>query len=455
MEQPEKPTVIDDDSYSQTASPDSGAEDFDNPPPNLSFKEAIKQPSFKKFMVVLTVMGVIFLLLIIITMSYALGNLHHSTKRMHKLRMLAVDFDGDSVGQAFRQAYENVKGPSFPTLVFQSSDGLTQQDVYDEVFRGHYWAAVYTSPNATDNLLAALGNATIAQNYSAATAMHYVWNQARYTSVSNGAIQSSLSSLGDLTRKMVLGMFGSTLYSDYLSSSPTGKQLEVFGTPVGITAINIQPTPQLSSLMYNTICMVIVILVMFFYVLGTNVVAAELKIYACFDPLVSYFTRFAFAQAFGLVYSLVATGTIWWFREGWGVNGNQFVLTWLVYYLLMSIDFVLFDSMLCYFPPALMPCLILAWIVSNVMSSIVPMPLAHGFYHWAVALPGFNVYNLNSSIWSRGASPIAYRALPILFSWFVICFTTNIFGHMRRAKKAQAVAGLTRQQTQTLIREVV
>ncbi|VVT56851.1 uncharacterized protein SAPINGB_P005338 [Magnusiomyces paraingens] len=425
------------------------------PTAHLDFREAVATPVLQKFIKVLVIIGVIFMFLITVIMCYSYGNFHHATSRIHRVRILAVDFDEGIVGAAMLAGYESAKGKSFPTFIIKNSTDYTPELVFHEVFKGHYWGAIYTAHNASENLLAALSNSSLAATYDADTAIYYVWNQAHYTSVSNSVVESMLSAMGDITREVLIAMQGSDLYSKYLSDSPSLEQLEVFATPVGTTALNILKTTQLGAFLYNTIGMVIIMLIMFFFMIATNGVAVEFKIYARYSKLVSYCSRLGFAFVFAFLYSLLATGTIWWFREGWGVNGNQFVLTWLVYYLMMIVNFIFFDNIACFFPPLFFPVFVLCWIIMNVMSCILPQPLAPKFYHWTYALPAFNGYNLVSSIWARGASPVAYRALPILFGWLIILWPINIYGHHKRCRLARSAADASDQHTKEIMRETV
>ncbi|VVT56852.1 uncharacterized protein SAPINGB_P005339 [Magnusiomyces paraingens] len=419
-----------------------------------TFKEAIQTPDFKKFLGILGAAGTIFLLLITTMMCYALGNLHHSTTKVHNLRMLAVDLDGGAIGAAMISGLESAQALTFPRFIVDNTTDHTPESVYHEVFKGNYWGAVYAAENATEQLHAALGDAQIAAEYDPTTALYYVWNQAHYTSMSNGVIKSSLVSIGTITQRALVAMHGRAMFG-MVGQDPSDAQLQVLGTPVDSTEINIQPTPQLTAFLYNTICMVIVILIMFFFMLGTNMIAVENQIYAKVRPLVSFGTRHGFAFFFGFMYSLIATGAIWWFREGWVVNGNQFVLTWMSFWLMMAVNFVFLDCFACFFPPAVFPIVVLTWIIMNVMSAIVPLPLTPGFYHWSTALPGFNMYNLNTSIWARGASPIAYRALPILFGWLVISLVINVIGHYKRCEVARKAAGISCVDTRQILREAM
>lgn len=403
----------------------------------LSLLRIIKTKEGKKYITLLLVIGTIFFFLLTLLICYVFGCLFKATNKLKNIRILAVDLDGQMFGESLRAGYEMVKSDNFLTFDFVNDTYTTPEQISHQVFKGNYWGAIYTKSGSTESFLSALKDS--GSEFNSSDVLYYVWNQAHYTSVSNEVIYEILSEMGEITRTAFYQLFSSEIYKNYISDNATAKSLDYFLNPISISEINLQPTNQLESFAYNTLVIVIVCLIMFFFMMGSHLISVELQIYNKFSRKASFIFRQGLSVIFGLLYSLMLAGSIWWFREEWDVNGNQFVLTWMVFFLLMHVNFTFYDCFACFLPVFTFPIIIITWIIVSVMSCIVPMPLTPGFYHWAVSLPSFNAYNLLTSIWSKGASPIAYRALPILFGWDVILFSITIPGHVYRCKKAAGV----------------
>ncbi|KAH8588867.1 hypothetical protein B0O99DRAFT_638158 [Bisporella sp. PMI_857] len=148
-----------------------------------------------------------------------------------------------------------------------------------------------------------------------------------------------------------------------------------------------------------------------------------------------------------MVYTFVASITvacyIWGFREDWGVSGSQFILTWMVFWLYMHINFVIVDTMTAFVPAKFFAFFLLTWIIINVTSTIYPFELSPGFYRWGYALPAHEIYSLLVQVWSGGCNNQAYRALPILFAWEVVGMVSATVGMFYRNSKARKeISGL-------------
>lgn len=133
-------------------------------------------------------------------------------------------------------------------------------------------------------------------------------------------------------------------------------------------------------------------------------------------------------------------GYLWAFKEDWNVNGSQFCLTWMTLWLFMDINFLLFDAAATVVPMSGMPFIVFTWIIINVTSTVTPLELNPGFYRWSYALPGYEAYTVLQGIWTKGAVPQLYHALPILFSWWVVGWAAASFGHLRRCPMAKMEA---------------
>jgi hypothetical protein len=142
-----------------------------------------------------------------------------------------------------------------------------------------------------------------------------------------------------------------------------------------------------------------------------------------------------FRRIAGLLFTfgaaLCQTGYYWAFREDWDVNGTKFVLTWLTIWLLMHIHLLILDSISTIAPLPMMPFVVLFWVLVNVASAASPLELQPGFYHWGIVLPSHEAYSVMVTVWTGGAHNELYRALPILFSWWVLGNVTATLTHLR------------------------
>jgi Protein of unknown function (DUF3533). len=131
-------------------------------------------------------------------------------------------------------------------------------------------------------------------------------------------------------------------------------------------------------------------------------------------------------------------GYIWAYRESWGQRGSRFVLTWITMWLLMHINFLFFDITTAFIPIQFMPFIVLTWVILNVASTISPFELNPGFFHWGYALPSHEAYQILIQIWSGGCNNRLYRALPIMFSWWIVGVPIAVYAMQHRCRTAVA-----------------
>jgi hypothetical protein len=178
----------------------------------------------------------------------------------------------------------------------------------------------------------------------------------------------------------------------------------------------------------------------FFYLGTINSLSEGFKIYTRLNPHRIIIFRNLTSVAYTLAGSLCISGMIWAFRDNWSVNANQFVLTWMIFWLFAHINFLTLDSFTVWLPPHFVPMALISWAILNVTSILVPFGLSPGFYHWGYSLPAHNLYDVLVDIWSGGCNPKLYYALPILFSWEVCGLFLSALGVHKRAHYAMVKA---------------
>lgn len=202
--------------------------------------------------------------------------------------------------------------------------------------------------------------------------------------------------------------------------------------PISSTSIDLHPMLQFGRFYYNTVSMVMPILIQFFFIMALNGISMQTKLSNTLPPLQHILLRFIISAVYTFVAALVMTGYIWAFHENWQVTGSQFALTWMAIWLAMHIHFLLIDCATAMIPMPFMPHFILTWIIINVTSTIGPLEQFPGFYRLIYAIPAHQLYQVLMDIWTQGCNPYLYRALVILFAEWVVGLGLFVAGMRKR-----------------------
>lgn len=372
-------------------------------------------------------------------LCYLYGTLYLSPSRHANFHVLAVDYDGGVVGQAMQSAYDQLKGPGFFSLVYHTPEEYpTEEDMYQAVWNGDYWASISATKGASAKLSAALQGGQAAATYNAADALHYNWNQQYYTTFANSIILAHMNQLVAATR-LAYNKINGTQASHALNGTDQAA-VQAFLNPIQSTARNVKAVTFGTSIFLNTVSMAMPVMQQFFFLLALNGAVAAHDLYRKMTVRSSLLFRRIAGLIFTLGAALCQTGYYWAFRENWGVDGTQFVLTWLTFWLLMHIHLLILDSISTVAPLPVMPFVVLLWVLLNLASTLSPLDAQAGFYHWQVALPSHQAYSILMTIWSNGAHSRLYQALPILFSWWLVANVTTSLTHIRACHLAYKLA---------------
>lgn len=253
------------------------------------------------------------------------------------------------MGAAITNAYAGLEGHDFPTLEQRTTAQFpTPDDIERQVCGTKYWAALYTSPGATARLESALAGGSAATDYNRSDVVTYIWNEARYSAVIDSDISATLQSLSSAARLAYTKTNGTGALGILASDDPAA--ISAFANPWQLTSVNIQPTTQGSRLIYNTLVIILILIQEFFYLGTINALYVQFKIYARLWPhrIIAY--RNIISGAYTCVGALSTTGAIWAFRAGWHVNGNQFVLSWMILWLFAHANFLSLDVFTVWLP---------------------------------------------------------------------------------------------------------
>jgi len=400
------------------------------PTPKSSHQGAWKEMQTK----FITAVGTSFLLLQLLflgNMCYLYATQFQDSTRVHTMKMLYVDYDGGVIGQSITEAYQLLKGDDFPTLYTKSSGSYsTPEDIRGAVCSGDYWGAIYSAPGASTNLATTLAYGS-ASNGSALT---YVWNGARYPAFAQSEIYSNILVMIETARSTYYSSSASGVVASANLSNPVA--LEAFLDPIQATEINIKETNQGTRVLYNTVSLVMPIIQQFFFMMALNGISAQFQLFTKLSAMTNGLIRMITSIIYTFIGSMCMAGYIWAYKESWDVNGNQFALTWMIVWLFMHINFLIIDSLTAFIPMQFLPFCILTWVILNVASSISPFELNPGFFRWGYAMPAHEVYQVLVQIWSDGCEDQSYRALPILFSWWIVALVVTIYATYSRCHAA-------------------
>ena len=387
-------------------------------------------PQRRKFFVTVAVAGLAVLALFLGNLVYLFGSTYKQTLRTQAFHMLMVDYDEGVVGKSMLYAYQQLKGPAFPTFLVQPVDRYPSTDnVVQAVRNREYWGAIYTMQGASDRLSSALQGGEAASSYNASNALAYVWNEVRYPATADSVLESSFMELVAATRIAYNFLNGTSALKSMTQEE--NMAIQALLNPIAATGVNTQPSIQGSKVFYNTIVMAMPIIQQFFFILALNGISARFRLYTKVSIRNSGLIRLAVSIIYTFFCGLISAGYIWAFRESWAVNGKQFILTWILFWLLMHIHFGIVSFWTSFLPPPVMPFLILTWIFFNITSSISPFEITPGFYRWGYALPSNEVYQVLVDVWSGGPAAQLNRALPILFMWWIVSLVLATIGHRR------------------------
>lgn len=397
----------------------------------LSFSNPALRSLRPKFIKLTGLNFILLQVLFLCLFCYIFGSLFQQNDHTHNLTVVFVDYDGGIIGTAVRDAYQQLQGSSFPTLIEKSPSQYSQPSTVESaVCNIDYWGALYVAPNASKRLATGLTGGIASSSYNRSDVLTYIWNEARYPTTVD-SISVKLEKLSEVARIVYSDVNGTGAVQTLPAADVAA--VSVFTNPWELVSVNIQPTAQGSRLIYNTLVIILIMMQEFFFLGTVNGLYAQFKIYGRISPRRIITVRLTISALYTLVGSVCSTGAIWAFRSGWDVNGNQFVLTWMSLWLFAHLNFLTLDVFSIWLPPPFLPMALITWVVINITSILLPFALSPGFYRWAYALPTHAVYNVLLDIWSGGCNPTLHYALPVMFAYELSSLSLSLLGVYKRS----------------------
>ncbi|KAL4757337.1 SNG1 family protein [Aspergillus foveolatus] len=360
-------------------------------------------------------------LLILANMSYLYGTAYRDSLRYNSMKVLYVDYDGGAVGQSVTTAYTQIQGPEFPTVHQHTQEEYpTKQDIQEAVCKGGYWGAIYSGLGASSRI-----NDALFSTDSAKAAVYPAYAQGMYSNLA----QLSQAAAAVYKQASLTAALSAVNVSDpYIAKTVLD--------PVSSTSTDIQPMSQGVRFYYNTVSMVMPIIIQFFFIMAIGGISAQINNFNTFSPRQNTILRFIISVCYTFVAALVVTGYIWAFRESWDVSFGQFALTWMAIWLAMHVHFLFIDFATSVIPMPFVPFFVLTWIILNVSSTIGPFELSPGFYRIGYVFSAHSLYELLLQIWTEGCNPHLYRAFPILWCEWVVALVLFVVGMGIRTKSS-------------------
>jgi len=247
-------------------------------------------------------------ILFLVNMSYLFGSLFKSEHRVHNLHILTVDYDGGVIGKSLQGAITQLKADTFPTFDTENTNKYPAvEDIVRSVRKGEHWAAVFSHAGASERLAAALEGGDAAAAYDPTNTLTYVWNEVRYPAMEDGTIKSSMSQLMAVARIAYNHINGTGALQTLNKNDPAA--LQVFLNPIQAGEINIMPTTQGTRVLYNTVGLVMPIIMQFFFLMAINGVSAEFKLYSHLPVLNNGIIRLVLSLSYTFVGSLCWAAT--------------------------------------------------------------------------------------------------------------------------------------------------
>ncbi|KAK2052430.1 hypothetical protein LY76DRAFT_598601 [Colletotrichum caudatum] len=393
----------------------------------------------KSFLIPIIAASIVILLLVLADMSYLFGATFEQGKRIHALKILAVDLDGGAVGSAIAGASKSLQAANFPTIEFGSaSEYSTPAAAKNAVCKGHYWGAIYINKGASERLTGAVSGTSSAA-YNAADSVTYTYNQARYPAMADSLLAGNMQKVVAASREFYHKSPNGTAALRSLNTTDSAA-VAAYLNPISSTPDIIGAQTQASRVYFNTINIIIPALAQLFFILALNGIFASSGLHAKAPVRDVWLLRFVASKIYGFLTALTVTGYLWAFRENWAVGGPEFGKTLAVFWLYMDVQWQVLESTLgSYVSMQFLPFFFLTWTLTNVASCVSPFELSAGFYRIGYIFPAHEVYSLLVLVWS-GCADQTRVALPVLFSWWAVGHVGSFFSIRKRCVDAGKMA---------------
>lgn len=282
-------------------------------------------------------------------------------------------------------------------------------------------------PGATEKFTNAIQTSNT--SYDRSTAITYVWNEIRWSTVAEGFITPSMQAAVSGTNSIYMQEYGSKMLANG-SLTPEGIQILLNG--IQATSDNIRPFSFGPKALLPTAALVFPALLEFFLSMALR---AAPMLFGPLNVKQNYLYRISVFMFFSCIMGI--SWGLWYeaFHKDAGISGGQYCLIWLTFWLYGIIAFFYFDTLTAVAPNFIFPPLVLTYIIINVTSAVFPIDLKPRFYHLDYIWPGLNAWELVMTIISQGSTSRVYRNVPVMFGWIIFWAPLNWLANKKRAKQ--------------------
>lgn len=293
--------------------------------------------------------------------------------------------------------------------------------------RGHYWGAIIAMPNATRNFWTAIEGENDA--YGPSAALQYIYNEARWATMSEGFIIPSISSAISEATSRLQQLALHDLDAERLNAT----SVQALLNGVDATGVNIAQLGIGIKVYLNTVGMVFPIIIEFFLSMALTGIIAHSAWPNNPRTRSVYLIRLSVSLFFSCLIGI--SWGLWFeiFHESKAISGGQYCLVWLTYWIYSFIAFLVLDTASAFMPMPFLPICVLAYIIINVSATVFPIDVKPAFFHLDYIWPSYNCFELLVTTLSHGSTSRVYRNVPVLLGWLVVWGPLNWLAARRRA----------------------
>ncbi|KAF9510508.1 hypothetical protein BS47DRAFT_1300079 [Hydnum rufescens UP504] len=400
--------------------------------------------NYIKMMLVVTLLTV---LVSWVTIPVFWGAVSHQRDFTDKLVCWFIDQDGSSLGQAMQAAFQaNINARTNSKLgwrIYEPGKSLTIQQIRSAVIEEHAWAAVVVNQGATASLISARENGDASYNNSAAVSFFY--DQARNENAAGlyivpytqALIQASLRNFSaSYTGAYLEAQSGNATAMQALATAP----LTIF-SPFSYGTLNLRPYTCSSRGGAVTVIGMILILVF-----GFVISMAGYQVRMPLEPFLTYKSLVILrVVAPLLVYiplSFACAMVSLAFKLPFAAKYNHaagFFLFWFYIFLAMSAMGLATEVSVSWLTPRRNAFALFPFIISNSVSTSLPIQLQPWFYKFGFGFPFYNADQAVRTIIFNTKSHLGLNA-GVLLCWIALsAFVTlpfTIWFHHRKGLRA-------------------
>ncbi|KAJ5752646.1 hypothetical protein N7520_009563 [Penicillium odoratum] len=357
--------------------------------------------------------------------------LKHDTN-ISNTKILYVDYDRGSIGTSIRNAYAQLQGNDFPSIVERpASEFLDTPDLEVAICRRFYHAAIFTSLGASDRLDSALMASSDPTTFNQSDILIYVWNKHLYPGILDSIIEESIQTLNRATRAAFFRDLDPGNWA-MISRNPT--TIPIVTNPWVFTPKNGYYNSE-HSFTVGAIILVFVILVQGSIILeAAHTTFTRLALRRSTTPLLPIGLPILISAVWTLFGSLFTISVFFAFCPNWSIDWYQFLQFWVVLWIFSHVNFMVCDALPLFFPYSGKSRIWTVWMLLNIASASLLLDFPSSFSNLAKGIPAYQASKVLIDIWAPACEFQSFVEISFLFSIEVLCLMFHIFRSTKSRK---------------------